>query len=462
MKQNIHMNGKNRFGSTDKRKSARGMGDFLILWGTQSISSLVSAMTTFVLLLWAYEQEGTASSIAWLSVCSYLPSVFFCFAAGALADRWDKRKIMLISDLTAAGGTGAVYILYVSGGLELWHLYVVNLLISLMNAFQNPASYVAVSLLTPKESYTKAAGLQALSGSVVNILAPACASAVLAFSSIETVFLLDLLTFGAAFLTLLLRIRIPCPAEKMEEESGGFFKELTTGIGYLWEHRALLKMILFFSFINLLASSTGEGSILSAMVLSRTGNNQAALGAVSSAIGAGTLTGSLLVTALPAPKNRTGVIFAACGLSFILCNFPWAVGRVPWVWVLAGFLGEIPLPFLNANLTTIMRRHVPVSMQGRVFAARDTLQYATIPIGLALGGALSDRVFEPLMASPSPLQEFLSLLVGTGSGSGMAVLFLITGLLGSVSSFLCLCSKEFQSLNRFPENTEEESAPGGQ
>lgn len=433
MKQNIHMNGKNRFGSTDKRKSARGMGDFLILWGTQSISSLGSAMTTFVLLLWAYEQEGTASSIAWLSVCSYLPSVFFCFAAGALADRWDKRKIMLISDLTAAGGTGAVYILYVSGGLELWHLYVVNLLISLMNAFQNPASYVAVSLLTPKESYTKAAGLQALSGSVVNILAPACASAVLAFSSIETVFLLDLLTFGAAFLTLLLRIRIPCPAEKMEEESGGFFKELTTGIGYLWEHRALLKMILFFSFINLLASSTGEGSILSAMVLSRTGNNQAALGAVSSAIGA-----------------------------FILCNFPWAVGRVPWVWVLAGFLGEIPLPFLNANLTTIMRRHVPVSMQGRVFAARDTLQYATIPIGLALGGALSDRVFEPLMASPSPLQEFLSLLVGTGSGSGMAVLFLITGLLGSVSSFLCLCSKEFQSLNRFPENTEEESAPGGQ
>ena len=148
------MNRKNRPGSTDKRKSARGMGDFLILWGTQSISSLGSSMTTFSLLLWAYEQEGTASSIAWLSVCSYFPSIFLCFAAGALADRWDKRKIMLISDLTAAGGTGAVYILYISGGLELWHLYVVNLLISLVNAFQNPASYVAVSLLTPKGSYT--------------------------------------------------------------------------------------------------------------------------------------------------------------------------------------------------------------------------------------------------------------------------------------------------------------------
>ena len=153
-----------------------GLRDFLILWGSQSVSTLGTAMTNFALIVWVYGQKGTASSITLLSVCSFVPSILFCFIAGTIADRWDKKRIMLAADLVAALGTVTVLILYLSSTLQIWHLYIINFLLSFMNAFQNPASYVATSLLVPKEHYVRVSGLHAFSGSIVTILAPALGS----------------------------------------------------------------------------------------------------------------------------------------------------------------------------------------------------------------------------------------------------------------------------------------------
>ncbi len=402
---------------------------FLILWGSQAISSLGTAMTNFALIIWAYNQQGTASSIALLSVCSYLPSILFCFVAGTLADRWNKKKIMLVSDFVAALGTSTVLLLYCTGNLEIWHLYVINFILSFMNAFQNPATYVAVSLITPKEHYIRASGMQAFSNSLVTILTPALATAVLAFGGIQIVLCIDLLTFAIAFTVLLLFIKMPeVPLNNTEKEES-FFKSCFSGLSFLREHRPIWKIILFFSFINLLASMAGN-SIMPAMILARTGNNQVALGMVSSSIGIGALVGSVLVTLIKPAKSKTKVIFLSCAVSFLLCDILWGLGRNVEIWVFAAFAGNLPLPFLNANITTIMRTKVPIEMQGRVFSTRDTFQFITIPIGLFLGGFLADHIFEPLMLKVSPVQQILSNLVGTGKGSGMAVIFLITGVVG--------------------------------
>lgn len=145
-------------------------------------------MTSFALILWVYHQQHTATSIALLSFFTYLPSILFCFIAGTLADQWNKKKIMLVSDLFAALSTLAIAILFSTGALQVWHLYVANVVNSFMNAFQNPASYVAVGLLVPKEQYVRASGLQALSGSLIRILTPPLASAILSFGSLTTVF----------------------------------------------------------------------------------------------------------------------------------------------------------------------------------------------------------------------------------------------------------------------------------
>lgn len=424
----------------------RGLRRFLILWSSQSLSALGSAMTSFALIIWVYQQKGTATSVALLSACTYLPSVLLCFAAGALADRWDKKRMMLVCDLLAALGTVSVALLYCTNSLQIWHLFGINFLISLMNAFQKPASYVATSLLAPKAQYARASGLQSLSGSLISILTPALAAAVLAFGGLEAVLLFDLASFAAAFLTLLFAIELPGIPAADATPSLPFAQSCMEGFQFLREHAALLRLILFFSLINLLAFMGGGGSLLSALILARTGGDQNALGFVMSAVGLGTLVGSILVTLRPVAKSRTRAVFLSCALAFALCDPLLAVGRSASVWVVAAFAGNLPLPSLNANLNTIMRTHVPLSMQGRVFSARDTLQYATVPLGLLIGGIMADRVLEPLLAASLPLQRLLSPLVGNGRGAGLAFMFLVTGLLGCILSLLSLRDPVYDEL----------------
>ncbi len=427
-----------------------GLKSFIILWAGQAVSSLGSSMTSFALIVWAYRQQGTASSITWLAFCSYLPSILFSFLAGTLADKWNKKKIMLTSDFVAAMGTLAVLVLFVSGQLKIWHLYVINTLISFMNAFQHPASIVAVSLLAPKEQYARVSGMQTISSSAITILTPAFATAILSLAGLKAVLMIDLITFGVAFLSLLLFIKIPS-IKVTTEKKEPFFKSCLAGLRFLLEHRAIWSLILFMSFINLLAYLTGYG-ILPAMILARTNDNQAALGMVSSAMGVGTLVGGLLVTLAKPAKKKTSMIFISLALSFLFCDILWCFGRSTVIWIIGAFLGHIPLPFLNASITTVMRTKVPIEMQGRVFSTRDTFQYITIPMGLALGGFLADYIFEPLMAGSSLLQQTMSFFVGSGKGSGMAVIFMITGVLGISSSLLNYRRKVFKELDETDNN----------
>ena len=423
-----------------------GMAKFLILWSSQTISRLGSAMTNYALILWVYQQKGTATSITLLSFFTYLPSIMLCFVAGALADKWDKKKIMLISDIVAAGCTFTVLLLFNTGNLEIWCLYAINFLNSIMDAFQSPASYVATSLLVPKEQYARASGLQGFSSSLVGVLTPAMAAAVLAFSGLNMVLIIDLATFAIAFFTLLLYIRLPAIPKARTQEQMPFLRTCSEGLGFLWKRRPLMNLILYMAFVNLLAYM-GCFGILPAMILSRTGNDQIAMGLVTSAIGFGTLAGSLIPTFIKPGKNKTRIVFITIGISFVLSDLLWGIGRTAAVWVFASVSGNLLIPLMNACLFTIMRANVPLAMQGRVLSARDTLQYGTIPIGLFLGGLLADHVFEPFMLSPSPFQSFLSILVGTGKGSGMAVIFLITGILGTAASLFSLRDRKYRDLD---------------
>jgi len=334
-----------------------GLRDFLVLWSSQAVSTLGTAMTGFALIVWVYGQEGTASSITLLTICSLVPSILFSFAAGTLADRWDKKRIMLLADLLAACGTVTVLVLYSLSALQIWHLYVINFLLSFMNAFQGPASYVATTLLVPKEHYVRVSGLYAFSGSVVTILAPAFGSALLAFGDLKLVLLVDLATFSVAFVILLFFIKIPKIAAKADEVKESFIKSCSAGIRFLREHSALLRIILFFAFINFIAKMGGYG-MLPALILGRTNGDQVSLGIVQAAEGIGALAGSVLVTLVKPAKSRTRVIFIACGISFLLGDFLWSFQQILPLWVFSAFACNTPLPFLNANLTAIMRTKV--------------------------------------------------------------------------------------------------------
>ena len=432
------------------RHSIKQLHSFLLLWGSQTVSQLGTAMTDYAIIIWVYNQKGTASSVTLLTVCSFLPTIFLRFLAGSMVDRWSKKRIMLIADLLAACGTLAVFVLHSAEVLEIWHLYVINFLLSLMNAFQEPASFVAVSMLVPKEHYARASGLQGFGGAAISILAPALGALLLAYGGLELVLIVDLATFAIAFLVLLFLIRIP-EVEKTETEEEPFSQTCLAGIRYLREHTAILRITLFLAVINFLAKLGNDGMI-SPFILGRTGNNQPVLGAVESFTALGVLAGSLIVTMTKPVKKRIPLIFITTGLIFF-GNVIQSLTSQPWLWCAAAFGSYLFAAVMNVNMDTLMREKVPLEMQGRVFSAKSTLQNFTIPIALLLGGVLADKVFEPFMLTDSPTQQILSGLFGTGKGAGIGLMFFIVGIAGILISFTRLRKPVYRELDRQGKET---------
>ena len=414
---------------------------FLCLWASQSISEMGTAMTNYALVIWAYEQTGTATSLTTLTICSFLPTILFRFLAGAVADRWNKKAILLCSDALAACGSLAILGLYTAESLTVMGLYIINFLLSLMNAFQVPAAYVATSLLVPKEYYTKTGGLQAASGALISILSPVLGSVVLSFGGLKAVLMIDLATFAAAFLTLLF-LPIPVLQKEADAKKEPFWETILSGFRFLRQRPALLRLILLIAFVNFLAKLGSDGQ-MPAFILSRSENNQAVLGAVQSAVAVGLMAGGTLVTFLKPPKNDTRRILWMCTLIF-LTGILLSLSRSPFLWCLFAFLQYLFAAVMNIFWGTKMRNAVPIAMQGRVFSTRDTIQNCTIPLGLYLGGLLTDGVFEPAMTAFPALRSFFLPLLGADHGAGIALLFLIVSIVGFVVCALCMTSSAFQ------------------
>lgn len=409
-----------------KKNELRQLKDFLILWSTQSISQLGSSITSFALTLWLYEQTGSALSTAALTICSYAPYVLMSIFAGALTDRFDKKKTMLVCDVIAVFCTIIVFALFSTNRLMVWHLYALNAISGVMNTVQQPASEVAMTLIIPEEHYQRTSGLRSLSRSLISILNPLIATALYSFIGLKGVITVDVGSFVIAFVALQFFVTIPESKSNRKESVLVLAKE---GIGFLKNNPMIMTLILFMSGVNLVASAFD--ATLPAFVLPNSKGGQAVLGIVTSCSGIAMIIGSLVVSALPKPKDRIKVVYLTMLFSLGTENFLMAFSREPILWCVGQIVGWVLVPVMSVNLEVILRNSIPVELQGRVYACRNTFQFFTIPIGLFLGGLMVDNVCEPFMSAYGTL-PILKTLFGTGKGSGAALMIFLLGVCGSL------------------------------
>ncbi len=400
--------------------------DFLILWSTQSVSQLGSSITAFALTLWLYEKTGSSLSTAALTICSYAPYVLMSIFAGALTDRFDKKNTMLGCDLFAAICTIIVFVLFRANCLAVWHLYVLNVISGLMNTVQQPASEVAMTLIISERHYQKTSGLRSLSRLLISILNPLAATALYSFIGLNGVIAADIGSFIVAFTALSFFIRIPENRSDKRESVIGLAKE---GLVFLRENPMVMMLILFMSGVNLVASAFDAA--LPGYVLPNSKGGLSVLGAVTSCSGIAMVIGSLIASILPKPKDRVKVIYLTMLFSLGTENFLLAFSREPILWCIGQLIGWVLVPVMSANLDVILRTAIPVELQGRVYACRNTLQFFTIPIGLFLGGFMVDHVCEPFMRDYGHLL-ILKTLFGVGKGSGAALMMFVLGVSGSL------------------------------
>jgi DHA3 family macrolide efflux protein-like MFS transporter len=411
----------------------KGMTAFTIVWFGQVVSLVGTAMTGFALTLWAYRTTGLATALAMVAFFGFAPMIVMSPIAGVLVDRWNRKWTMALSDLASAIGTLTILILFASGHLQLWHLYVVGALTAVFQSFQWPAYSAAISMMVPKTQYQRASGMISMAESGSGIAAPILAGAligVVGFERLWVIFAIDLVTFVVALSTLV-AVTIPNPPRTVPEKEESFFRQSTFGFRYIWNHRPLFNLQMMFFSSNLLASLCI--TILPAMILARTGNNSTVLATVQSASAIGGVIGGAALTAWGGPKRKVdgvllGMVFASLFGTVVL-----GLGRSLPVWAVGGFLTMVFLPMLNGSNQAIWQSKVPPSLQGRVFSTRLMIAQVTAPIAMLASGPLADRIFGPAMLTSGSLATVFGWLTGTGPGAGISLMFVLFGLAGAAA-----------------------------
>ena len=413
--------------TTEVPKRPTGMFGFTIVWSGQLISVLASNMSWFALTIWAFEMTGSATVLGVVQTAFILPFLIISPIAGVMVDRYDRKLMMMISDLGAVLATGCILILSALDILEIWHLIAASVIYGLSGTFQWPAYMATISTMVPKEQYDRANGMMMLVDSGPAVFSPMIAGALLPILGVTGILTIDVITFVIAISTLLI-VFIPQPEKTVEGQSGkgNLVSEATYGFKYIFQRKPLLSLLLVILILNLVSGLSN--SLFAPMLLTRSNNNSAVLGSAQSAFAIGGVVGGLIVSTWGGFKKRIRGMLIGWALFAFFGMIIFGLGRSLYVWIPTAVLASLTFPLTQSASNAIWQSKVAPDIQGRVFSARRLIAWITQPIMPVIAGALADYVTEPAMLGQTMLAKAFGWLVGTEPGSGMSLQFLAAGL----------------------------------
>ena len=418
---------------TKQPPSLNGIRIFILIWFGQLVSVIGSGVTTFALGIWVYQQTGSVTKLALTSVSTTLPSVIVSPIAGVLADRWNRKWIMLVSDLTAGLTTGLLALMVFVGNLEIWHIYCATAIHSISATFQGPAYMTSMTLLVPKQQLTRFNGLIHIGQSMARLISPILAGLLIASIKIQGVILFDLTTFAFS-VVILLCIRLPKPnnADRANvTRKNSLLIEVVDGWRYIKAKAGILGLIVFIALINYMF---GTVEVLGVPLLLSFAS-VTVVGILTSVSGSGMLFGSLAVSIWGGSQRNINNLFCFMLLNGLCIA---VMGLKPNVWLVgaAAFIFFFGLPIINTSAYVILQRKVMPSVQGRVFALTRMISTSFLSLAYLFSGPLADHVFKPLMAPSGSLAGSLGQIIGVGSGRGIGLMFIVMGILTIVATIL--------------------------
>lgn len=439
------------------------MRTFTVIWLGQLVSSLGSGLTAFALPVWVYQKTGSAEAFGLLFFAATVPTVLISPFAGALVDRWDRRRVLLASDALVAVMMLGVAALIYTGRFEVWHLVVMSGLATAVGTFQSPAFQASVGMLVPQRHLGRAVGMMETGEAVTGILTPLIAGVLVTVVGVWGVLLIDFATFLVAMATLA-GARIPTPPPSPEPRRH-LLREAHDGWVFVRERRGLLLLLVYFPVINVATGMVDP--LFSPMLLSFA--TPAELGAILSVSSVGMLLGGLALSAWGGPSRRVRGL-AAGQVLMAVCMM--AMGMRPSLPLVAGalFLSMLVAPSVQACSQGIWLGKTPQHMMGRVLAIRRMLALSTRPLAALASGPVAERVFNPLLVPGGTLEHSVGRVVGVGPQRGIGLMHVLAGAFVIVMTGLLYTSPRVRRLEEEipdaapvrPDAPEAASVPGPQ
>jgi DHA3 family macrolide efflux protein-like MFS transporter len=372
---------------------ARWQTPFFTLWSSQALSLFGSSLVQFALIWWLTSTTQSATVLALASLVGLLPNVILGPLAGVVVDRFSRKTLMLASDGVVAAVTIGLALLFATGNIQIWHVFVALFVRSAAGTVQFPAMQASTSLMVPDAHLARIAGLNQMLQGGMSIVAPPVGALLLETLPMQGVLFVDVGTAALAILILAL-VRIPQPARRPVEAGSAkpsFMSELRGGFSYVWRWPGMMIMLFMAMAVNFLL--TPAAALLPILVTKHFQGGVVQLATVEAAFGIGVIVGGLLLGVWGGFKRRmvtalTGLL--GIGLGFLLVGLMPASAFLPAVGFM--FLAAMMNPITNGPLFAILQSSVAPDMQGRVFSLIGALSSLMAPLSLAIGGPVADAL----------------------------------------------------------------------
>lgn len=403
---------------------------FLLIWFGQFISIIGTGLTIFALGVYVYQQTNTATSYVFVLLCVFLPPFLLKPYGGVLADRYDRKLMMILGDLGATIGLLFIFYFMWNGTIQLWQIYLGISVSSIFSAFQEPAYKALVTDLLPEEKYAKASGLMQLATSAQYLISPFLAGILLTLIEVEYIFLIDTSTLVISS-TIVIIIRKSLGSIKQIKSQQNFINEFKEGVNGFIKNRGVVNLVFTVTavlfFVGLLQA------LMVPMLLNLT--EIEIVGISQSVSASGMIIGSLFI-GLFGSKSKfarmlsislfiAGIFFAKLGVSTNIIFI-----------TAAGFLFFATLPFINTSIEVLIRKNIDNTIQGRVWSIISMVTYLGSILAFAIAGFLADKFFIPLLEENGLLADSIGKIIGVGNGRGIALMFIISGIMISLIAIL--------------------------
>lgn len=412
------------------------MKHFMLIWFGELISCIGSGMTAFAVSVYVYQLTGSAVWVSITTLLAYLPTILLNPVGGILADRYDRRLMMIIGDAFSAIG-----LLFILIAMQTGHTGVVPICIgitisAIFVSLLEPAYRATITDLLTDQEYAKASGLVQMANSSKFLISPVLAGLILAFSNIQTILIIDIATFFVTVFTVF-TVKKHIKSEKKVRKETSFRKEMKEGMKSITGNKVVKKLVILMAFVCFFIAFLQM--LMTPMILSFA--DEKTLGFMESISAIGMLIGSVVISALNIKKNHSGILKVSLMFTGIFMALVGTTVNIPLIIVYC-MLFFVALPFVNTCADVLVRKNIPNDLQGRAWGIISVLTQTGFLIAYAISGVLADFIFNPMLEENGLLSDSLGKIIGTGEGRGIGLMLILAGITFFVFAFVFSMGKE--------------------
>ena len=398
----------------------RSFARFLIVWTGQLVSGLGTGMTGFALGIHVFRQTGSVTGFTLVVLALFLPGILLRPVGGVLADRFDRRLLIIAGDAGSAAAVLALLGILRGGDLPVRLVYLAIALDSACGALQNPAYKASLTDLVEKESWGRAGGLVQLAASAQYLISPLAAGLILGSLGLQAVLLIDAGTF---FFAVASSLAMPRLRPRAEAAQPGLRADFAAGYRFLTRDPATRGLVLLLAAVTFFVGQLQ--TLFTPMMLAITDATR--LGLVQSISATGMLVSSLLIGLVGLPGGPAAATLSGLALAGLSMSLMGATVSLPLI--TAGFfLFFFCLPFVNTGAEVQIRGRVPGEIQGRVWGLVGLTTQAGYIVAYLSSSFLADVIFSPLLVPGGAFADSLGAVIGTGPGRGIGLMLILSGL----------------------------------